>query len=985
MNLILLSLLLLPACIAARSSPEKAGSSFSIAVVGPFSLFPNVTLNGSLVTGGMDSGRLIADYANENYDNDSSNLKSFFWEQLMVSFAIEDVNNDATVFPNTTIHVKRFNSFDLKNRGASGYAAQVAREIFEDHKDVIATVGAISPLFQELQSYNNIPTCGVGKSNPEFLNKQNYPYYFSTQSFSGSTRAVASLLSYWNITRIALITDTGSQELINVLQRRGIQIVYKYNAKKVSADGIEDMGNFIQYYDARYIVLDTRSDVGGLIYFTLSALKLAVGPKFVWLALKPPLPMPQGEQIFGVESSKSLKGLILLAAANEPSPYIGEMYKGLENQLNRIVSSFGVTFNETHRFYPRNGPAAYDCAQLLTRGIYKTMLRNKMSVRMLASGGAGSLFNFTAFVNTGYNGFTGNPVRLNRQTGELSATPLVFYADDNYQYKLFGVFTQPNATSVNNRSNTSTQWTSENQTNGNWSRSAMIFESVAGVKPVFFDGTTNMPDDGREVPTVFTDSIIPPYSEIGIKLQVFEGLGFALCALYLAVLIKFRTLKAVKAGSVKFTFITILGALLEYSTNELHLNYPSSTKCYLSVWFKLMGFIFIFASAIVKNRRIYLIYSGFKLTKKKASDWYNLLLLCFPVGLEIILLTGWTVFSNITIQKSERPDALVREFTCTYGYPYSQIGLIFENILTCYNALIFLATLVVTVKLQNVSGIHSEFSYLVIVTSSCIVGYILDHLLKHKTKLEIDYQFLQATIIWVLTTQAVLMQFATKATAVSYEIADQLQKRISGLQNSGIKKSKKSLIPDSPQAKHLPSLPQTSPPIETEGVSMKGKSKSLSSLNRAGKVASVSTLNGVKVPVKSGQVVLATNLHHANSMPRLFSNHLRTTEFGFDNKFHAVYKFESMFAKWNHVWVSVGKVRGTIVILLLPAEDDTDSPSRVFSEVGGKHTRTVQTIVAGSIQQYRVKLTSGNQTLVLDFIDLTQFKLFDECVDKYTK
>ncbi|KAI9336700.1 hypothetical protein BDR26DRAFT_474630 [Obelidium mucronatum] len=127
----------------------------------------------------------------------------WYWNQQAMKFAIDQINMDPSILPNTTIKIKRFNNNAYLDRqrasspGASspGAAMLVAQEIAIHHPDVIAVFGDFLPrdlaADAEVYSYFQIPQCAGSTLQSSMWDRNKYGYYFQTMALTGYAESIA--------------------------------------------------------------------------------------------------------------------------------------------------------------------------------------------------------------------------------------------------------------------------------------------------------------------------------------------------------------------------------------------------------------------------------------------------------------------------------------------------------------------------------------------------------------------------------------------------------------------------------------------------------------------------------------------------------------------------------------------------------------------------------------------------------------------------
>ncbi|KAJ3020319.1 UNVERIFIED_CONTAM: hypothetical protein HDU68_010242 [Siphonaria sp. JEL0065] len=202
-----------------------------------------------------------------------------------VQIAVNLLNSNPNILPNTTIKIKRFNDFDSKFPSSlgAGYAAQVAMDIHQNHQDVVAVFGDI---------YADVTSIG-----------------------------------YISRVRIGLRRS---------FEMCGIQVVTQSRVKEnMPVAAIEEIGSTLAYYDVRYIILDAGSLINGQIYFTLAAKGMSFGPGYVWIGTSKPFTIENGVELLGPTYSDSLiKDFNFIFKLNLDQPYMDTMYNDFLDVVN---------------------------------------------------------------------------------------------------------------------------------------------------------------------------------------------------------------------------------------------------------------------------------------------------------------------------------------------------------------------------------------------------------------------------------------------------------------------------------------------------------------------------------------------------------------------------------------------------------------------------------------------------------------------------
>ncbi|KAJ3094010.1 hypothetical protein HK100_006317 [Physocladia obscura] len=127
---------------------SKRQSSITFAIIGPYSLIPGLKYNGSLVTDSIDNFNIsyYQDLASVDFDG------WFFWNQLGAQLAIEKINANPNIFPNTSITIKKFNDMQFGGTYSQyygGYSSEVAYDIATVHTDEYVLYGVYCLVLQD--------------------------------------------------------------------------------------------------------------------------------------------------------------------------------------------------------------------------------------------------------------------------------------------------------------------------------------------------------------------------------------------------------------------------------------------------------------------------------------------------------------------------------------------------------------------------------------------------------------------------------------------------------------------------------------------------------------------------------------------------------------------------------------------------------------------------------------------------------------------
>ncbi|KAI9340277.1 periplasmic binding protein-like I [Obelidium mucronatum] len=749
---------------------DKTQTSITFAFVGPYAILPNVEMNGSLVTNDPNSGSLMVEYSTE-----FSDLTLFYWNDVCARIAVDAINANNEVLPDTTINIKRFNNFRSMKGDNGGYAMQIAMDIQNNHPDVVAVftsdLQATTTVMQsQIYSRFQLPTISASQVSSKFNNKNDYPYYLSMLSNSGWFEASCLLLNSWGVKRIAVIWQSSflsdPQAMFDTLTKCNLSIVtsFRVSLAEVTMENAQRIGQEIEYYDARYVLIFAESTMSGFFYFTLGQMKLAVGPGYVWLGVC--MPMSPGP----LYNMSLINHFMFVFGSELDMPvYYGELLQSILDAINVFTEPYNSTFSINDGKFTGNCAQAFDAIGLLASGI--DAVSNSTSPETVARRSAQRLLNFTAFMNTGYRGLVQDPIRL-FPSGDMAVPYLGLQIDETGYVMPFAV--------------TDAQW--------------KTIIAIPGLPPPIFAGGTSMPPpDGR----VYADAILDLTSTTGQVTRVLQFIGWLVCSCDMILVVMNRSNIIVRSSSVSFTALILVGAAIGYGGSSFIYGKPTPSSCLGSMWLPSLSFSIVASALIVKNARVAVIYAAkTRLPKIILTNWLSLLVFGCFMGVEMILLAFWSSLSKIHI-KTIHTTSLQREFLCSYG---STAGTILEKSILVYHVLLVLTGICICVVIRNLNGIHSEMTYLTVILASTSLFTIINWLLQASSPSGYTQRLSQALTTWLILTVVIGLKFGSRAIELWYESTFTMQSLLSSLSST----AQLSIGTQKTASKYSPVKPDTS-------------------------------------------------------------------------------------------------------------------------------------------------------------------------------
>ncbi|KAI9331063.1 periplasmic binding protein-like I [Obelidium mucronatum] len=665
----------------------KNQSFITFAIVGPYSWIPGLTYDGFLVVDGYEQINIseLSDF--DNWGPQTTGLGPwFYFNQLGYTLAIEAINNNPDILPNTTIRIKRFNTEVIGGLGKGhmgGAAMIVAQEIASQHPDVVAVFGEFftqTTIFSaQVYSHNQLPFCGCTQASKDLLDKNKYPYYIQTMPITGYGETAALLLQKWNVKRIVILTNNRFEAAGNLcydvaaaLKKSDIEIISVIEfVNFLDASLVETQ---LSKVDARYMFVCTNPEAFSRLYYGLAKLKRFVGPEYVWFSTNIIQGVQNGIELYGKEYYKESRGIMIPTVMNFPSNYSEMLYRSVVENLNQ-EQSVDLTLDLLDTY--TNFAYAYDCANIIGTGIGN--LLKSLNETYFEKNQFRRLLNYTLFLNTGYRGVSADPAVLT-EFGDITGVGYYGYVDALQE--------EPNVAYYGET---------------NLEKSKIEFSYA----PIFYDGTSNPPADGPRY-NISTHDIT--------TLIVLFTLGFLFCISQLVVLVYLSKRKIAKLPSIPFISILTTGSALYYTSLLFYIGTVTVTKCRVRLWLQLTGYVLIMGSMIMKNWRFAFVYLSTEKLSKKVLDvrlWVAPIFVVF--GTEQVLVSLWVIKSKLKIGRFIEHSSSKMYSFCSYSSNHAKSATaMLGNALWGFNLLIFVALLCITFKSRNIQSDQSEFLFMMI-------------------------------------------------------------------------------------------------------------------------------------------------------------------------------------------------------------------------------------------------------------------------------
>ncbi|ORY45326.1 periplasmic binding protein-like I [Rhizoclosmatium globosum] len=752
---------------------NKLQSSITVGIVNWYCYLPNIKYNGTW-----------AYSYNSTFDPTRISFSTqggiVYIQDAVAAAAIDIVNNSPDILPYTTVNIKRFTDCGpwwpqvdrAFNGHTTGYAmAAMATEIAEKHTDVIGLTGGeysgttkgTAAMFGAYQ----IPYCSAIAGSPVLSDKDKFPYLFRMIASTGYGNHVATLLSAWNVTRMAIIVQSddilssGFQtDISRAMKSRGIRVISIINLKTpLTLASVLLAKDALLRANARYIYIASQADYLNKLYFSL-AVEGMIGPQYVYISLGLPakiVTFMNGLSPKLVEANKNstllasyVGGFISLTAAVAPGA-INSTYKSALLTSFLKITQFDVGYQKYYGFdTPENlinywNIAGYfDCAMLLLYGFDKLLKQNpQFTPQQLASRKISKYLNYTQFLDLNYPGITSapQPITLNQ------------YGDPDLPYYVSYALPTPNPVNPDSQF----QRAYFGQTNSKGNQITFFIDSP----PYFHGGSTVPPPDGPPIIryTLLSNGVSTPNGGGIITLAV---LGLLLSTFFMAVFYIYRETKQLKMTSVPECLVTIAGSLLCYISLFMYIDDVTAIKCVSRVWFALAGYVLMIMPVVMKNVRLYIILKSKTRVDGARITLINRIIITLGVLIELGLLGFW--------QSSTTNDPVLITQGLNQYYICSSVNLPFSysiQILEAFTAVIHILLLVLAYMMKDVDSMFNESPALMSICALVGILVAVIEILPSNPTSSLDS--IQCICIWLATTLTLVLLFGQKVYDVAYE------------------------------------------------------------------------------------------------------------------------------------------------------------------------------------------------------------------------
>ncbi|KAJ3094009.1 hypothetical protein HK100_006316, partial [Physocladia obscura] len=356
----------------------------------------------------------------------------------------------------------------------------------------------------------------------------------------------------------------------------------------------------------------------------------------------------------------------------------------------------------------------YDCVNLLAYGIQEAI---SSPISAPFSESVRRRLNFSAFSNTGYLGYTGNPMINLTKVGDVKVPYYFSYIDglDETFHTIPFAYTDLDMLSI---------------------------IPIAGSPPIFFDGSSTPPSDGSIL--YILDESFSVKSGSGRLIIALSTIGLVTCVAACYLIHRYGQIPEIKSASPVFLRYIICGCALSFLSMLVFL--PQDVlNCHLQVWLQELAYTVTISSLILKNARVLNI-----------TRWISVNLAV--IGFSVIILSFWSQFIGLEIVTATNGN--------TMGYS-ALAAIAVHATLWVFNGLLLISAIVISLLHRDSFTVYGE-SVLVLIFSVTLAAAVLvfETLILTTSNPTPSINRIHSLLIWAVTFSFMLSMFGTKALIV---------------------------------------------------------------------------------------------------------------------------------------------------------------------------------------------------------------------------
>jgi len=229
----------------------------------------------------------------------------------------------------------------------------------------------------------------------------------------------------------------------------------------------------------------------------------------------------------------------------------------------------------------------------------------------------------------------------------------------------------------------------------------------SNIKNLFMHGNNGSGDEVtlKSVMSRFSDLFEDKYIKFGsaasIVMIIIIAIEIIITSVVAYYIIKYRNFIEIRRSSPLFLIIMLFGIILAFAGVLTYIGKPNNTICMIRPFIFVLAFGLTFFSLLLKTFRIKVIFDKVNIQVK---DSYLIFYLCILLGIELILVTIWTVFAGMK-PKIYYGSADMHYYTCQNT---GVVGTFIQMFLVVINGLALLYGCYLAYKVKNVYSEYNE-------------------------------------------------------------------------------------------------------------------------------------------------------------------------------------------------------------------------------------------------------------------------------------
>jgi len=215
-------------------------------------------------------------------------------------------------------------------------------------------------------------------------------------------------------------------------------------------------------------------------------------------------------------------------------------------------------------------------------------------------------------------------------------------------------------------------------------------------------------------------------------------------------IIKYRNFIEIRRSSPLFLILMLLGIILAFSSILTFIGQPTNIICKIRPYIFILAFGLTFYSLLLKTFRIKVIFDKINIQVK---DSYLILYLCIILGIELGLVTVWTVFGSMISDVREINDE-IHYYDCQN---VNKLGQSIQTILIIINAIALLYGCYLAYKVKNVYSEYNESKIIGLSIYGIVICMIILFFIVSIDGLDINTIFLIESLMIILSANIILI------------------------------------------------------------------------------------------------------------------------------------------------------------------------------------------------------------------------------------